>query len=493
MDEFDRMLYQDARQMPPDMVNQESPKPWEIPVKRISWGLILINITLNFYGLNIILPAVGTVLLWLGLRSLRRTNGGFRFACCCATVYAVLHMAAIVLQATPFDLAVSERIGMEWNTGTGTLPFYYALRNVVLQLTLTLTVTGLWRGLKAMFLDAGQIPRTATAGGLVILEAMMIPLALIGVNGWLTVGPLLILFIFLIWSLYKLGKSLNEAGYTLTPAQVRFPRWLAFGLWLGIPLAAVIALPILFSRLPVPEQTPVCDSDENTALRAELLNLGFPEDILSKLSDGELVKFQGAYGLTVKVKGQEDSSGSYPDGIPSVEMLEIPVRDDHYGFHTVYLAYLCWSAEEVSGGGYMEGIRVIPDWQGVTVHTSCPGGTLEWRDESGTFHTAPMSFYFRSDGSGVPSYYADFSLPKGVEGSVEGWVSWESDPAYPETLTVYNYQLAFAHRLTPWQYPYQLPSDVLLSGKGSPGWRVNYQRGYTGQLAPEGQYVPRGY
>lgn len=491
MDEFDRMLYQDAQQMPPDMVNQEPPKPWKTPVKRISWGIVLISITLNFLGLDIILPAVGTVLLWLGLRPLRWTNGGFRFAYRCATVYAVLRLTTVVLQATPFDLAISKLSGMEWSTYTGTVPFYYALRTVVLQFALTLAVAGLWRGLKAVFLDADQSPRTTAAGGLVILEALMIPLALIGLNGWLLVGPLLFLFIFLVWSLHKLGKSLDEAGYALTPTPVRFPCGLAFGLWLGIPLAAVMILPVLFSRLPVPDQTPVCDPDGNASLRTELLNLGFPEDILSKLSDGELSKFQGAYGLTVK--GQDDSSGSYPDGIPSVEMLEIPVRDDHYGFHTVYLAYLRWSAEEVSGGGYMEGIRVTPDWQGVTVHTSCPSGTLGWRDGNGTFHIAPLSFNFRSDGSSIPSYYADFSLPKGVEGPVEGWVSWEAAPTYPEKIAVYNYQLAFAHRLTPWQYPYRLPSDVLLSDNGSLGWRLNYQRAYTGQLAPDGQYVPGGY
>lgn len=491
MDKFDRLLYQGTEQLPPDLAGPEPPNPWKTPMKRICWGLALISVTLNFFGLDTILPSIGTVLLWLGLRPLRRENGGFRFAYLCATVYAVLRLTAVALRATPFELAMSELIDMGWNTTTGAVPFYYVLRIVTLQLMLILTAGGLWWGLKAMFAAAGQRPRTAAAGGLVILETMMIPLALIGLDGWLLVGPFLLLFVLLVWNLSKLGKSLDEAGYVLTPAPVRFPGGLAFGVWLGVPLAAVAVLPLLFARLPIQDQTPVYGPDGELTLRTELLDLGFPEDILSRLNDGVVAKFQGAYGLTVK--GQDGSIGSHPDGIPSAVMLEIPVQDDSYGFRTVYLAYLRWSAEEVSGGRYMEGIRVTPDWHGVTVHTSCPDGMLEWWDGDGIFHTAPLSFSFRSDGSGIASYYADFSLPKEADGPVEGWVFWESAPTYPEKLTVYNYQLAFAYRLSLWQYPYQLPSDVLLSGSIDPGWRLNYQLLYTGQLAPKGEYESGAY
>lgn len=486
MDEFDRLLYQGAEQLPPELAGQEPPKPWKTPVKRICWGLALINITLNFLGLDILLPAVGTVLLWLGLRPLRRENGGFRFAYICATGYALLRLAAAVLRATPFDLAMSQWIAVEWNTSAGTVPLYYVLRAAALQLLLTLAAGGLWRGMRAVFTAAGQKPRTAAAGGLVVLEALMIPLALIGLEGWLLVGPLLLLFILLLWALRKLGKSLDEAGYALTPAPAKFPGGLALAVWLGAPLAAVAILTLVFARLPVPDRTPVYDpSDGTLPLRGELLELGFPEELLSKLPDGAVSRFQGAYGLTVK--GQDGSDGGNPDGIPSTVMLEVPVRDGRYGFRTVYLAYLRWSGEEASGGGYKEGILVSPDWHGVTVHTSCPDGALEWRDSDGTFHTAPLSFRFRSDNSGMVSYRADFSLPKGADGPVEGWVFWESVPSSPETLTVYNYQLALAHQLTPWQYPYRLPSDVLASQSGRIGWRVNDQL-YEGRLAPEGKY-----
>lgn len=490
MDEFDRLLYQGSAQLPPGLPGQELPKPWKKPMGRICRGLALISITLNFLGLDVILPAVGTVLLWLGLRPLRRENGGFRFAYVCATVYAVLRMAAEALRATPFDLRLAELIGMEWYTTAGPVPFYYALRTVVIQFMLTLTVGGLWRGLKGVFLSAGQKPRTAAAGGLVILEALMIPMALIGLEGWLLVGPILLLWILLVWNLRKISKSLDEAGYALAPAPVRLPGGCALGLWLGVPLLAVAILPLRFNRLPVNGTAPIYGpSVRDEALYQELLDLGFPEDILIKLSGEQMSMLRGAYGLTVK--GWPIFSGDHPDGIPHTVLFEVPVRDDQYGFRTVYMAYLCWDAEKAAQCGYMEGIQATPDWHGVTVHTTCPEGKLEWQ-EDGKYHTAPLSFRFRSDGSGFASYFADFSLPEGADGPVEGWVCWEAAPSFPGILTVYNYQLVLAHRRSPWQYPYRLPSDLLLTNTSSPDWQIMHQL-YLGQLAPEGQYQSGAY
>ena len=72
VDDFERMLYQGAAQLPPDVPAEEPPKPWKKPMDRVCWGLGLITFSLQFLHLDTILPAVGTVLLWLGLRSLRR-------------------------------------------------------------------------------------------------------------------------------------------------------------------------------------------------------------------------------------------------------------------------------------------------------------------------------------------------------------------------------------------------------------------------------------
>ena len=486
MDEFDRLLYEGSAQLPPGLSDLKPPRPWKKPIGQICWGLALITITLNFLGLNTLLPAVGTVLLWLGLAPLRRENGGFRFAYTCATLYAVLRLTAVLFQATPLDHWLAGLTDWEWYTATGPVPLYYALWTVLIQLILLFTVGGLWRGLKGVFIRAGQKPRTAAAGGLVILEALMIPIALIGLEGWLLVGPLLILWACLILSLRKIGKSLDQAGYAMKPAPVAVSGGLALGVWLGIHLLMIAALPLLFSRLPAGVQTPVCGTIANdSALRAELLELGFPEDILSRLDDSELARFEGAYG--VKKEGYRNDESDLPDGMPSIITVEVPVRDEKYGFHTVYLAYLHWNPNEASGG-YMEGVQVAQDYQGVTVRTTKPDGVLKWRDSAGDCYSMPLDFQYGASAGGRPSYVTDFSLPEDVSGATEGILFWEAMPSFPESVRLYNYSVTAAHKRSCWQYPYTLPSELLASGFHAPSWQWRmYQWTSEGQLAPEGQ------
>lgn len=485
MDEFDRLLYQGSVQPPPDL--PEPPKPWKRPMGYICWGIVLINFTLNFLYLDAILPVVGAALLWLGLRPLRRENGGFRFAYRCATAYALLRTATTALLATPLDLFLASWLDSEWHTTGGSIPLHMVLRACLLQLLLTLTVGGLWQGLRGVFFRAGQPPRTTAAGGLVVLQALMLLLALIGLEGWLLVGPILLIWLLLIIALNKVGKSLDQAGYALTPAPVRLSAGPALGLWLAVPLLAAALLPLLFARLPVQDQTGVRSPGGTLPLRQELLELGFPEDILAKLTDDEVSRFEGAYGLTVK--GYPLDSGGHPDGIPGAVVLEVPVRDQRYDFHVVYLAYLRWEAEET--GGYMEGLKVTPDYHGVTVRTTVPEGTLNWTS-GGVLHTAPLTFRFRSDGSWLSAYFADFSLPQNTGGPVEGFVFWEAMPTYPASTTLYNFDLVYARRLTPWQYPYALPSDTILANRFGPQWRSRSWL-FTGQLAPEGLFDSKGY
>lgn len=483
MDEFDRLLYTNSDQLPPELTQLEPPRPWKKPIGQICWGLALITITFNFLGLDIILPSVGAALLWLGLASLRRENGAFRFACACAALYAILRLTNVLLQATPLDHWLAGLIGGEWSTAAGPVPFYYALRAVLTQLILVFAAGGLWLGLKEVFLRAGQKPRTAAAGGLVILEALLIPMALIGLEGWLLVGPILILWVCLIVNLHKLSKSLDQAGYALRPAPMGVSGGLALGLWLGLHLLIIAALPLLFSRLPVHIQTAAPSSD--SPIRAQLLELGFPEDILSRLDDSELARFEGAYGLKKEGYYKGDRP---PDGMPEIITVEVPVRDERYGFRTVYLAYLHWNPNEASGG-YMEGVRVVQDYQGVTVRTSTPDGVLKWKDGTGTACTMPLEFWRETDGAGKPCCYANFSLPEDVRGPMEGFLFWEAAPSFPETVSNYNFSVTAAHRRSFWQYPYTLPSEVLASGFYPPSWQWRMFRWTSeGQLAPEGMY-----
>ena len=98
-DAFEALLAQSVAELPPEEIVADV-TPWRRAMDRILFGMALCAVTLNFWCLNYILPAIGTVLLLLGFRTLRRENrwlGGcfavtvIRAACFFATLILNMH------------------------------------------------------------------------------------------------------------------------------------------------------------------------------------------------------------------------------------------------------------------------------------------------------------------------------------------------------------------------------------------------------------------
>ena len=64
---FDELLREDAAALPPPADGEIT--PWRTAMDRILWGMGLTTITLNFLWLDVLLPAIGAVLLVLGFRT----------------------------------------------------------------------------------------------------------------------------------------------------------------------------------------------------------------------------------------------------------------------------------------------------------------------------------------------------------------------------------------------------------------------------------------
>ena len=71
--DFEALLARSGPDTPPEEIVADV-TPWRRAMNRILFGMALCAITLNFWSLNYILPAIGTVLLLLGFRALRREN-----------------------------------------------------------------------------------------------------------------------------------------------------------------------------------------------------------------------------------------------------------------------------------------------------------------------------------------------------------------------------------------------------------------------------------
>ena len=82
--EFDRELMETVTDLPPTAGTVRAVTPWRDAMGRILLGLCLTCFSLNFLYLQYLLPAIGTVQLYLGFRTLRGNNRFFNFCLFCS-------------------------------------------------------------------------------------------------------------------------------------------------------------------------------------------------------------------------------------------------------------------------------------------------------------------------------------------------------------------------------------------------------------------------
>lgn len=95
-----------ASSLPPDDGLVEEITPWRRAMRRALLGIALNLVTLNFWCLNYLLPAIGTLLLLLGFRALRRENRGFALCWHLALLQAVVRYACLILNAAVWQAEV---------------------------------------------------------------------------------------------------------------------------------------------------------------------------------------------------------------------------------------------------------------------------------------------------------------------------------------------------------------------------------------------------
>lgn len=299
---FDDLLREDAAALPPPAAGEIN--PWSMAMTRVLWGLGLITITLNFLYLDVILPAVGGLLLVLGFCTLRRENTPLRWCYILSLASLAVRGACIVLAALPVE--------------TGLAPAYV---NIAL---LQVLYVCLWRGMVGVSRAAGaEKPAATAAGAMAVFYAVLTVLALIGVEGWLLVLPMLVLYILLLRSMVRLSRSLADTGYAITAAPVRLPD--AAVLWggLGVLLAAVLLTAFLGQRYPM-DWHARDDAPQDETIRQQLLTKGFPSYVLDDLTAEEVSRMAGA----VRVYRQVERLYSDTDyrTITTTHYMSDPVR-----------------------------------------------------------------------------------------------------------------------------------------------------------------------
>ena len=310
-DEFSLLkMEEELAQLPPSPGDLGSYTPWRAAMDKVLWGMVLIIFRLGFFYLQYILPLLGSALLYLGYRSLRRENRWFRLCWVLAGALLAVHMATDILAATPV-------IG--WITANPAADFGLGLAQSMVGLVLLFS---LWRGTRAAFAAVGEArPRDWLKLGL-ICQLLSLALALWGTfypytepsifgvsiieqYEWLYYGrsiAALVLQICLLVCIAKQSGVLAGRGYDITPAPVRVS---AGPFLLGVFALVLLALPPalwISSHIPTGPGEPVSILDtEHRQIRARLMELGLPVDIAAALDGAELERCAGAAAVAQAV------------------------------------------------------------------------------------------------------------------------------------------------------------------------------------------------
>ena len=294
--DFEAMLAQSVPDVPPEEIVAEV-TPWRRAMNRILFGMALCAITLNFLCLNYILPAIGTVLLLLGFRTLRRENRWLGGCFAVTVIRAAYFFATLVLNTTILQSAVF----------TPAVTTALTAVNAVLLLALYFCF---WRGLLAVQKKAGLPAQTGGALALIVWYALVCVLAAVHYTGWIVPIAMLVGYGFILRSLCRLSGALDEAGYAIAPGPVRVT-----DRCLVLVIAAVLgiggALGYLFGGSYRMDWQPVDTSaqTQTAAIRQQLLDLGFPEEVLNDLTPEDIAACDGALRIVAETEDYPVNDG----------------------------------------------------------------------------------------------------------------------------------------------------------------------------------------
>lgn len=201
--EFDALLGAGLQDLPPEEVVEEV-TPWKRAMNRVLAGMALSTVTLNFWLLDTILPAIGVVLMLLGFRSLRFENRWFG-SCFVLTLLRAVHFFLLLILNTTI-----------W-VSAGTLSALLVPLEWAGLLLLLAEYVCFWQGLRAVREKAGLPPQAKAAGWLIFWYLLMCVLGMVEYSGLILVAALLAVYVLIFRSLFRCSRELDEAGTGSSP------------------------------------------------------------------------------------------------------------------------------------------------------------------------------------------------------------------------------------------------------------------------------------
>lgn len=442
--DFDSILEANLPETPPPSDVIQDVTPWKTALNRILVGLGLSTITLNFGLINYFMTEIGLILIFLGFRTLRTDNNWFRSCYQISTFRLGLNTALLILNATMYQERFYDSLIAD------------ILSGISLILTFVLFLF-LRKGFHTVQETAGMEKSAKGAVAALVWYALLCVWAVfLPVGGWLIAIPMILGYIFILRSLWKLARALDEAGYAVRTSPLRFSDRTVV-----LTICAVLTLGIscglaFTQRYPMIWATasPSADPEVLTA-KEELLAKGFPEQTLDDLSAEDLLSCKDA-------KRVLSVSRSYPfnEGHDVKELrltsigVELPgekerwklIHHFHWDYDPGYFgteSIQLWSTDRME-----EAWHITSDFTGHVLYDSGEQTYIAQYYSMGYETYESSSIFFGNQTS--TDFFAHFSFP-GEGEHQRGYVAYTVDEINDGWIL--DSWINYTHQLSPLQYP----------------------------------------
>ena len=427
--------------------------PLGAAVNKIIAGMVMTTITLNFLYLNYILPTVGIMLIYLGMRTLRSGNYYFRLGWLAALGKLLLTTLNLVLQVTPY-VSLMNGWGLWASQGVHILFLLF-----------------LGLGIQKAGMDAGMANPKMPTWPVILWQVVLIALALIGVSSWAVL-------IFMVWAWVRMvqhishcADGLKEAGYVVPASPVWFSAKPLLLAYLAILLSVMVGASLLVHYTPLDGERIVLEEaigvkEETKEIRGKLTAKGFPAEVLDRILDEDLADL-GSVAAVDSIRSRDNTSNTERMDGYSVSVLTEDGR----------LKTFVWF-EYVDGkhAGLVDSVKIQYDDEQITTDVK---GRLFYEKKGETwsadvmFKEVSRTYLWFGDVTTDVWSLAKYSFPFMAD-RPRGYFTWwteeeDGEPAYwSSNNTVFNCLR------TPLVLPYvELPENadriVLFGGFGS-GW-----------------------
>ncbi|MBQ8662797.1 MAG: sulfite exporter TauE/SafE family protein [Eubacterium sp.] len=300
--QFEEMLRENLPDTPPNSIALDV-TPWRNAMNRILVGLVLCSVTFQFLGLHYFLPTVGMFLLLLGFRTLRNENACFKACWIFTMIRVAIGFYALIINATIYQMHVAESAMNQ------------AL-SITSALLLVATCFCFWYGLKLIRQRTGVPFKTSAAGALIWWYITMLVLGMLRLGNLFVAVVYVLLFVLIVYCIYKQSYELDYVGYELHSAPVKISNGKLVGILLLVLLVGIGGAYAFGGKYPMDwQQVDPYEHAQVEEIKAELIQKGFPENILADMTAEDIAACEGALRIVVEEempdKGETEDSRAF--------------------------------------------------------------------------------------------------------------------------------------------------------------------------------------